>query len=178
MDNSFEQKEYYAVADGGRFDIDDIFTFGVNYFFCGWSRVRYYNHSFSIAISLIGALYGDKTSSRSDYHNGVDFIARNMGITKRQIKVLRKKAKHKGGYSFRTPFSIPVIINQIIELLKNQEQEPNVQLFLSRQASQMYREILIKEQFESIKEAARKGERTKVKKVADDLKSITTKVGE
>lgn len=53
-----------------------------------------------------------------------------------------------------------------------------MQSFLSEQESDMYREILIKQQFEAIKEAAKNGNRKKVKGVANDLRGVTTMVGE
>lgn len=117
-------------------------------------------------------------SGRSDYHNGITFIASELGITKRQIKVLRKKMKHKDGFSFKTPYNVSTTLKKIIDLLKRQEQNPNVKKFLSQQRSEMYREFLIEKQFEAIKEAAKKGKREKVKNVADELRGITTKVGE
>lgn len=169
---------YDAIVEAGHFDPDDLLAFGPNYFSCGWGEEKYYNHSFSIAISLIGSLCGDKTSGRSDYHNGIAFVAGELGITKRQVKVLRKKMRHKGGFIFKTPYNIPVTVKKVIEILKNYEQDPNVKYFFTQQASSMYREILIEKQFEAIKEAARKGNREKVKLVADELRGITIKVGE
>ncbi len=178
MANNFTEKAYDAVTDAAHFDLDDILSFGANYFRCGWGEGKYYNHSFSIAIAMIGSIYGNKDSGRSDYHNGIDFIASELGITKRQIKVLRKKMKHKDGFSFKTPYNISTTLKKIIDLLKRQEQNPDVKNYLSQQESEMYREILIEKQFEAIKEAAKKGKREKVKNVADELRGITTKVGE
>ena len=177
MECEYDVRAYDAVVEAGLFDSDDILAFGVNYFSCGWGKEVYYNHSFSIAVALIGSIYGDKNSGKSDYHNGITYIARELGITKRQVKVLRKKMKQNGGYGFKTPYSIPVTLSKIIELLKNQENNTNVKVYLSRQMCNMYREFLIEKQFESIKEAAKKGNREKVKKVADELRGITTKVG-
>lgn len=178
MANNFNEKAYNAVTDAAHFDIDDILALGANYFRCGWGEEMYYNHSFSIAIAIIGSIYGSKKSGRSDYHNGITFIASELGITKRQIKVLRKKMKHKDGFSFKTPYNVSTTLKKIIDLLKRQEQNPNVKKFLSQQRSEMYREFLIEKQFEAIKEAAKKGKREKVKNVADELRGITTKVGE
>lgn len=178
MLDTLDEKAYDAVVEAGHFDPDDILAFGMHYFSCGWGKETYYNHPFSIAIAIIGQLYGDKNSGRSDYHNGIAVIANNLGITKRQIKVLRKKMKCKGGFSFKTPYSIASILSNIIDLLKKQENDLNVKKFLSRQISDMYREFLIEKQFEAIKEAANKGKRSKVKRVADELRGITTKVGD
>ena len=86
--------------------------------------------------------------------------------------------KHKDGFSFKTPYNVSTTLKEIIDLLKRQEQNPNVKKFLSQQRSEMYREFLIEKQFEAIKEAAKKGKREKVKNVADELRGITTKVGE
>lgn len=178
MGNDFEKKAYDAVTDAARFDPDDILAFGPNYFSCGWGENKYYNHHFAIAIALIGSIYGDKKTGRSNYHKGIAFIADELEITKRQIKVLRKKMKYKDGFCFKTPYSIPGILKKVIDLLKTKEQNADVKTFLSRQISNMYREVLIEKQFEAIKEAARKGNRERVRNVSDDLKEITSKVGE
>ena len=176
MANSYNEKTYNAITDAAQFDFDDILVFGTNYFRCGWDKEKYYNHSFSIAIALIGSIYGNKNSGRSDYHNGISFIASELGITKRQIKVLRKKMKHKDGFSFRTPYNISTILQRIIELISTHISDPDVEEYISQQSSTMYREFLIGKQFEAIKEAAKKGKREKVKNVADELKGITAKV--
>ena len=132
---------------------------------------------FLIAVAMIGSMYG-KNLGKSNYHNGITYIASELGITKRQVKVLRKKMKHRNGFSFKTPYNISTTLKKIIDLLKNKEQDPDVKEFLSQQESKMYREFLIGKQFEAIKEAAKKGKREKVKNVADELKEITIKVGE
>ena len=178
MASDSSKKTYDVQTYAEHFDPDDLFAFGANYFPCGWGKEQYYNYSFSKAIALIGSLYGNKASGRSDYHNGVVFISNELGVTKRQVKVLRKKMKYKNGYVFRTPYSISATIYKIIDLLKKNEQDSNVNKFLTQQSSNMYREILIEKQFESIKEAAKNGNRKKVKKVADELRNITIKVGE
>lgn len=176
--NDYNKKAYDAVVEAGHFDPDDMLVFGINYFDCGWGNEKYYNHSFSIAVALIGSIYGDKKSGRSNYHNGITFISNQLGIAKRQIKVLRKKMKCRGGFSFKTPYNIASTLTAVIDLLKKQENNSDVEIFLSQQISDMYREVLVEKQFESIKEAAKKGNRDRVKKVADELREITTKVGE
>lgn len=178
MTNDYNKQVCDAIAEAGRFAPDDLLAFGTNYFSCGWGEEKYYNYSFSVALAFIGSIYGEKTSGRSDFHNGIAFVASELGITKRQVKVLRKKMKYKGGFIFRTPYNISATIKKVIDLLKNQEQDSNIKMFLSQQESDMYREILIEKQFESIKEAAKKGNRKKVQRVADELRSMTTKVGE
>ena len=177
MKNNFTEETYDAVRDAAHFDFDDVLAFGANYFRCGWKDEKYYNYSFSIAVAMIGSMYG-KNLGKSNYHNGITYIASELGITKRQVKVLRKKMKHRNGFSFKTPYNISTTLKKIIDLLKNKEQDPDVKEFLSQQESKMYREFLIGKQFEAIKEAAKKGKREKVKNVADELKEITIKVGE
>lgn len=176
--SEYRAKAYDAITQAGSFDADDYFTFGANYFVCGWGKESHYNHAFSISIALIGSLYGDEMPGRSDYHRGVAFMASQLGVKKRQIKVLRKKMKYKSGFAFKTPYNIAITIKKMIELLRKQEQNLNVQSFLSEQESDMYREILIKQQFEAIKEAAKNGNRKKVKGGANDLRGVTTMVGE
>ena len=175
---SYTEKANNTMVEAGRFDADDLLAFGPNYFSCGWGKELYYNHSFSIALALIGLLYGDKSSGRSDYHNGIAYLANKLKIKKRQVKVIRKKMKYKGGFCFKTPFNISCTIETMIRLLKEHEEDTHVKEFLAQHESKMYREVLIAKQFESIKEAAKKGKREKVKLVADELRSMTTKVGE
>ena len=61
--------------------------------------------------------------------------------------------------------------------MREQEDEECVRTFLRNHDSKVYREILIAEQYEAIK-AARRGNRRKVKDLADDLRDITVKVGD
>lgn len=178
MMTDFETIACNTLVEVGRFDPDDILLFGLNYFVCGWGQEKYYNFPFSVAIALIGSIYGNKKSGRSDYHNGIKFIANELRISHRQIKSLRKKMRHKRGFSFKTPYNIAEILLKIIDLLKDQEENISVKNFLSSQPDDMYREILIARQFEAIKEAAKKGKRDRVIKVANNLRNITTKVGE
>lgn len=178
MAYDYNKKAFDAVVEASHFDPDDILAFGKNYFSCGWGKEQYYNHSLAIAIALIGTKYGDNTSGRSAYHSGIVFISKELGITKRQIKVLRKKMKYKGGFGFRTPYNIATTVRKIIELLRAKENDLDVQCYISQQISDMYREFLIGTQFESVKEAAKKGKRDKVKAVASELKALTMKVGE
>lgn len=116
-------------------------------------------------------------NQNSDYHKGVVYISDALGISKRQVKILRKKVKHGNGYWFKIPYTTAAIIKKIINKLRETEQEEYVSSFLKKCNSTVYREILIPDQFEAIK-AARKGERQKVLDLADELKDITIKVGD
>ena len=81
------------LAEAAKLDFDDIMAFGPHYFGCGWMKDKYYNLNYAVALSLIGRLYGDKESKNSDYHKGVVYISDATGVSKRQVKILRKKVK-------------------------------------------------------------------------------------
>lgn len=85
MKNNYTEETYDAVRDAAHFDFDDVLALGANYFRCGWKEEKYYNYSFSIAVAMIGSMYG-KNLGKSNYHNGITYIASELGITKRQIK--------------------------------------------------------------------------------------------
>ena len=172
-----DNEQNVILAEASKLDFDDIMAFGPHYFGCGWMKYKYYNLNYAVALSLIGRLYGDKESKNSDYHKGVVYISDALGISKRQVKILRKKVKHGNGSWFKIPYTTAAIIKKIINKLRETEQEEYVSSFLKKCNSTVYREILIPDQFEAIK-AARKGERQKVLDLADELKDITIKVGD
>lgn len=91
--------------------------------------------------------------------------------------MLRKKVKGKHGYWFKTPYTTAKIIQKVIDKLREQEGEASVRTFLKKSESEVYREILIAEQYGAIK-AACKGNRAKVISLANDLRYITVKVGD
>ena len=155
VDSYMEQVEQCAIAEAKKVDKDDFMTVGPNYFGCGWKKESYYNFNLSVAITLIGRIYGDRKSKNSDYHKGVEYIAREVNVPKRQVKILRKKIKYKNGYWFKTPYSIVKIVEKIIEKLQESKDETYVRRFLFKNKKKMYREILIEEQYISIQEARR-----------------------
>lgn len=175
--SSYTDTERHAIAEAGKFDADDILAFGPHYFSCGWKKETYYNFNYAVAIALVGKLYGDRESKNSDYHKGVEYIADAVGVSKRQVKILRKKVKGKHGYWFKTPYTTAKIIQEVIDKLREQEGEASVRTFLKKSESEVYREILIAEQYGAIK-AACKGNRAKVISLANDLRYITVKVGD
>ena len=107
----------------------------------------------------------------------MEYIADAVGVSKRQVKILRKKVKGKHGYWFKTPYTTAKIIQKVIDKLREQEGEASVRTFLKKSESEVYREILIAEQYGAIK-AACKGNRAKVISLANDLRYITVKVGD
>lgn len=169
--------EQHVIDEIMKFDTDDIFTWGPNYFTCGWKKNVYYNFNYAAALALIGSLHGESKSRNSNYHRGVEYVANAAGVSKRQVKILRKKVKGEHGYWFKTPYTTAKIILKIIEELREHEDEKSVRLFLKESSSKVYREILISKQFEAIK-AACKGNRKKVLDLTDELRSITVKVGD
>lgn len=176
MMETYTDFEKNTIVEINNWDKDDLFTFGPNYFGCGWKEESYYNFNFAIAVALIGKNYGDMDSKNSDYHKGINYIASEVGVSKRQVKTMRKRIKYKKGYWFKTPYAIVEIIAFMIEKLKACKDEEYVNLFLSKHEGDLYREMLIAEQYISIKLACN-GKRTKVVNIADKLTNITDKVG-
>lgn len=169
--------EREAIREIDKFDIDDHIAFGPNYFGCGWEKVPYYNYNYAVAISLIGHFYGDEESSNSDYHKGIKCIAEEVGVSKRMIKIFRKKLKYKRGYCFKIPYKTVKIIEKIIEKLRKYENDDSMNEFVKKCNCTVYREILIPEHFAAIK-AASEGHRRRVTDLADNLRNITVKVGD
>ncbi len=180
MGTNFSDEFDNAKVEAGRFDVDDILSFGINYFHCGYKPKEdadgcYYNHSIAIAFAVIGKLYGSSQKGISNYHKGVAYIASEIGISKRQVKVLRKKFLREGGYVFKTPYQINAILEKMIELLSDKESDAMVKEYLQQRKSDVYREILIAKQYAAIMAAAQWDE--KVNLVYGKLKVITKKVG-
>lgn len=101
--SSYTDTERHAIAEAGKFDADDILAFGPHYFSCGWKKETYYNFNYVVAIALVGKLYGDRESKNSDYHKGVEYIADAVGVSKRQVKILRKKVKGNMDIGLKLP---------------------------------------------------------------------------
>lgn len=180
MNTNFSDEFDNAKVEAGKFDVEDILSFGINYFNCGYKPKEatdgcYYNHSIAIALAIIGKLYGASQNGASNYHKGVAYIAGELGISKRQVKVLRKKFPREGGYVFKTPYQIAIILTKLIELLSDKEADPMVEEYLQHRKSNVYREILIAKQYAAIMAAAPYDKR--VNRVYGELKAVTKKVG-
>lgn len=171
-----------AKVESGKFDFVDILPYGTNYFTCGYTPLRvangcYYNNSIAVAFSLIGKIYGNKNNGTSDYHKGITYIAQKVGVSKRQVKVLRKQFKVHGAYVFRTPYTIANILEAMIDILEKNNSDELIVEYLKDKRDKMYREVLIAKQFESIEIAANKNvQAEKVKDVYNKLNCITKKV--
>lgn len=163
-----------AKTEAAKFDKDDILAFGMHYFECGYSNQCYYNHTVAVAIAIIGKLYGSSQSKGSNYHKGVAYIAKEVDLSKRQVKALRKKMSWRGGYVFKTSYRIHEIILKMIDLLDAKKTEPIFLQFLRQQTNDMYREILIAEQYAAIRAAARRDQ--KVNEVRGELEELTKRV--
>lgn len=122
MTTDFSVEFDNAKIEAGKFDIDDILTSGIRYFECGYSDKYYYNHPVAVAIAIIGKLYGLPQSKGSNYHKGIAYIASEVGVSKRQVKALRKKMSWHGGYVFKTSYRIYEIISKMIDLLDQKRQ--------------------------------------------------------
>ncbi len=166
-----------AKVDAGRFDPDDLLCFGKNYFACGYHPdATYYNHTYAVAIAIIGKIYGSKYGNMSNYHKGIAYIAEEVGVSKRCVKALRKKMKGQGGYIFKTPYSIPQIVDKIVKLLQPHEKYEMVVRLVKNHESDLYREILIGKQYAAINAAANAVKRKKVLEVSGELACITARV--
>ncbi len=179
MNNDYQSLFDNAKAESGKDDFDDMLSRGINYFNCGYRNIReeqIYNHSIAVALALVGVLCDKNGQSGSNYHKGVAYIANKLSISKRQVKVLRKQLRWKGGYAFRTPYTIREILVEVIAVLKSNLSNPMVRAFLDSKDGIMYRDILIAEQYAAIKRAANVGNRDRVKQVAEALNLLTDKV--
>lgn len=174
MVTDFSNEFNDAVIEAQKFNRDDILAFGRNYFECGYSGQCYYNHAVAVAIAIIGKLYGSSKSKGSNYHKGIAYIAKEVNLSKRQIKALRKKMLWRRGYVYKTSYKIHEIISKIIDLLDAKKTEPILIQFLKQQANDMYREILIAEQYAAIRAAARWDR--KVNGVRGELEKLTKRV--
>lgn len=179
MGNSFSDVFDNAKVEAGKLDIDDILSFGNNYFKCGYKPKDdpegcYYNHNISIAFAIIGKLYCPLQRGVSNYHKGIAYIAKELNLSKRQIKVLRKKYSVRDGYVFKTPYTIHVIISKMIDLLSAKGGEPIMMEYLQQRNSDLYREILIAKQYAAIMAASPFDK--KVNDVYGELQILTTKV--
>lgn len=155
------------------FDPDDIFAFGINYFDCGYKPKQegcYYNSSIAHAFAIIGKLYGNSYNGASNYHKGVAYLANELKISKRQVKVLRKQLSGLGGYVFKTPYKIPVIISKMIDLLSQNVSDPIVQKYLENKTDSTYRDIFIKKQMAAIRASAKHDE--KINKLLGELDNL------
>ena len=161
-----------AISKASRTEFSDFFCRGRSYFSCGSSTSQFYNNSYAIAIALIGKIYASDNSNKSDYHNGIAFIANALGLSKRQVKVLRKNFKTRSRYSFKTPYSIPEIIEKIIELLQHEKNNDLIQDFCQSQNTPFYRNMLIEKQYRAIQIAASRGNREEVLLVEGKLNQL------
>lgn len=165
-----------AIEEARKFSISDPFMFGNHYFSCGFSYNSYYNHAYAVAIAIIGKIYGSDDGNNSDYHKGIAYVAKKLGISKRQVKSPRKKHKVHKGYEFKTPYGIPDIIEKIIMLLQEQENNALVQELVDTYNEVLYRRLLVGVQYDAIKIAARRG-REKVLEVEGRLDHLTQTFG-
>ncbi|MBD5097313.1 MAG: hypothetical protein HDT40_10060 [Lachnospiraceae bacterium] len=162
-----------AIKEAGKSEISDCFMLENNYFCCGYSRKIFYNHTYAVAIAIIGKIYGSNSGDNSNYHKGISYIAKELGISKRQVKSLRKKYKVHGGYEFKTPYKIPAIVEKIIILLQEQENDEMIQKMVRTYDETLYRTLLIGVQYDEIRTAATALKRKKVLEVEGKLKNLT-----
>lgn len=166
-----------AEREGQQPNLDDGLPFGKNYFDCGCSREGYYNNRYAIAVAIIGRLYGDRQSSSSDYKKGIAYIAKELKLPKRQVKSPRKKIKVKGSYAFKTPESIPKIVEKMISDFQRKSGNHLIAKFLEQENADgfnMYRTVFIEKQYSAIERSANASGRGSVQdKVHVELSKLT-----
>lgn len=178
MDERFELVWNEAIAEASNPNLDDFFTIGHLYFTCGWGNTAFFNESYAVAVALIGHCYTMKVKGKSDYSRGVRFIANNLGISRTQVKALRKKMEVSEGYAFKTPITTAHIIEYMITLLQNASNFWVVNEYLSIHRNKMFRTVLLHDQNEAIQTAANRSDDQRVMRVASELNHITASVGD
>lgn len=134
------------------FDFDDLKMYGHSYFKTGSSKSQYYNYAYAEALEIIGLLYcNDDRGKNSEYHKGVAFVAKTVGVSKSEIKALRKNFKTRLDYVFKIPYKADRIVETITELLKSRMNDPIVKEFIRKQDSMLFMIVLIGKQYYSIK---------------------------
>ena len=106
-----------AMSEAIQFDLSDYMYLPVTYFSCGFSKRPYYNFNYAKALCLIGEIYGAVFAGQSSYKRGVRYLAQQCGVTRNQIKSLRKKLRYRDGYRDKIPYKIYEIAKKIIALL-------------------------------------------------------------
>lgn len=135
------------------FDCDDLKMHGHRYFKTGICNSRYYNVAYAQALEIIGLLYCAYDNSKNgNYHKGVAYVAERVGVSKAEIKSLRKNFKwKKETLIYKIPYNTSEIVKEISELLRNKINEPIVKNFLDKQNKSLYVLILINKQYYLVK---------------------------
>lgn len=135
------------------FDRDDLKMHGRRYLKTGICNTQYYNVAYAQALEIIGLLYCAYDNSKNgNYHKGVAYIAERVGVSKAEIKSLRKNFKWKKDMRiYKIPYNTSEIVQEISELLKNKVNEPVVKNFLDKQNKSLYVLILINKQYYLVK---------------------------
>lgn len=173
----YEREFEKAEKDAEKFDLDDYFAHGINYFKCGCKKNLsvVYNYPFATALAIIGELYGTDIPGRNgNYHKGIAYLSNELGVHKRQIKILRKAFVYKNKYIYKIPYKVVPIVTKMIELLSANESKKIVKKFLKRQNSFVYREILIGKQYSEIEAVAKYDER--IWQICNELTMLVKKV--
>ncbi len=177
MNNYYDDEE--RIEKIMKTDKSDLFAFGSEYFKCGYisretKEAAYYNYVMAQVFEIIGKVYGNKNNRESDYKRGVDFISENLGISKTKIKILRKKVRVVKGYVFKIPYSIDIIIKEIIELLLQKNTEIMIYKYMLKYKGEMYRDVLIYKQYSAIMNSSENSR--KIEEVYEKLMVIDEKV--
>lgn len=170
-----------AKEEAKQSNLDDKLLIGKNYFDCGYHPSEpYYNNRFAVAVAIIGRLCGERKRNLSDYKNGIAYISKELGISKRQVKALRKKMAVRDGFVFKTPASIPAIIKKMISFFQDKRTNNLISKFLVEENPKevkMYRTIFIEEQYSAIEMSAQRSGRDSLQEnVYILLSKLTNKI--
>lgn len=160
MDNHWQT---YAQEDHILFE---RILWRVNYFWCGHSSDCYYNTHFIGTMEAIGK-YCNPIGTNSKYHNGVAYIAKQSGVTKTQVKAMRKRLKSHNGYEFKTSYSIARIMTEIIKALKENSDKEEVKNLMK--GNSFYRDMIAYEQYTAIRNAAKDSADERLRKITASL---------
>lgn len=145
-----------------------------SYFWCGHTASPFYNFNFMIAMEIIGRKL-NATGSNSDYHNGVAYIAKNAGVTKTQVKAIRKKLKVFKHYEFKTSKKFDVILSEIIDALEKCSMHIKEEFVLPQK---LYRDTLVYDQYSAIRVAAEASKDQEIHDIATTLEGMRRELGE
>lgn len=159
-----DQQLITAASENDLIEVRILWRF--NYFWCGHSEKAFLNFRFTNAIILIGRM-NKIDSHNSDYHNGIAYIARKAGVTKSQVKAIKRKYKKAKGYEFKTSYDFDKIIGAVIIALNEIEDKKQIEELLDGEDS--IRNFLVFEQYSAIKVAADRSHNDRISRMAIEL---------
>ena len=156
-----------SIASENHF-ISECILWRFNYFWCGHSKECHYNLAFVGAVEAIGKFCTpDFMGKNSNYHKGIAYIAKKSGVSKTQVKAIRRKLKKCGGYEFKTSYDIAKIIDVMINALKEHENEDIVRRLMT--GERLYRNMIMFNQYSAIKTASTDSRDERLRAISEAL---------